>query len=63
MAGIDYLLLNHGDGHTAFDGADIVSPGEFVDNQVIVRYINDTLGGIVGNEYADPLGQGRITIK
>ena len=33
-----------------------------IDNQVLINYIVDVLGGTVGEEYADPYGQGRITI-
>ncbi len=34
-----------------------------LDNQVLINYITDTLGGVVGEEYADPYGQGRIVAK
>ena len=34
-------------------------PGK-LDIQVLIDYITDTLGGIIGAEYADPYGQGRI---
>ena len=33
------------------------------DNQVLINYIVDVLGGTVGSEYLEPYGQGRITIK
>jgi hypothetical protein len=33
-----------------------------LDNQVLIDYITETLGGVVGEEYADPYGQGRIVI-
>ena len=33
-----------------------------IDNQVLINYIVDNLGGVVGEDYADPYGQGRITI-
>ena len=32
-----------------------------LDNQVLIDYITGTLGGTIGEEYADPYGQGRIT--
>ena len=32
------------------------------DSEVLIQYIRDYLGGVVGQEYADPYGQGRITI-
>ena len=30
------------------------------DIQVLIDYITDTPGGVIGAEYADPCGQGRI---
>ena len=32
------------------------------DDELLVDYVVDTLGGTVGEQYADPYGQGRITI-
>ena len=32
------------------------------DSEVLIQYIRDYLGGVVGQEYADLYGQGRITI-
>ncbi len=34
-----------------------------VDVDSITTYIKDYLGGVVGEEYSNPYGQGRITIK
>ena len=62
VAGIDYLLKNHGDGQTAFDGAELVNDMIMLDNQMLIDYITEDLGGTVGEEYADPYGQGRIVI-
>ena len=62
LAGTDYVLLDHGDGYTMFDGAALLQDRVKIDNQVLIDYITDTLGGTVGDEYADPFGQGRITI-
>ena len=31
-----------------------------LDNQVLINYLTGTLGGVVGEEYADPYGEGRI---
>ena len=33
-----------------------------LDNQVLITYITESLGGVIGEEYAEPYGQGRITI-
>ena len=62
VAGIDYNLLNYGDGQTAFDGAEVLEAYVGEDYRLLIDYIADTLGGKIGAEYADPLGQGRITI-
>ena len=56
----DYQLLNNGDGYTMYDGAKVLQESVKLDNQVLLDYIMETLGGVVGEEYADPYGQGRI---
>ncbi len=62
LASHDYMLLSHGDGFTMFDGANVLQDRVKLDNQVLIDYIVGTLGGVVGAEYAEPYGQGRITI-
>lgn len=62
LASHDYMLLNHGDGYTMLDGAEILQNKVKLDNQVLIDYIQGTLGGVIGEEYADPFGQGRIVI-
>ena len=62
LAGYDYQLRQQGDGYTAYDGAPVLQDNVKLDNQVLIDYIVDTLGGNVGGEYADPYGEGRITI-
>ena len=62
LAGYDYQLRQQGDGYTAYDGAPVLQDNVKLDNQVLIDYIEDTLGGNVGGEYADPYGEGRITI-
>ena len=56
----DYVLLSNGDGMTAFDGCKVLQDRVKLDNQVLIDYITETLGGEIGEEYADPYGQGRI---
>lgn len=58
----DYMLLEQGDGSTMFAGAPVLPDRVKLDNQLLIDYIFDTLGGAVGEEYADPYGQGRIVI-
>ncbi len=62
VAGVEYVLLNNGDGLKAFDGATVVKDDVMIDSQLLIDYITDDLGGEIGAEYSDPLGQGRITV-
>ena len=52
----------NGGGYTAFDGATVLQDSVKLDNQVLMDYIIDTLGGVISEDYADPYGQGRIVI-
>lgn len=56
----DYLLKNAGDGYTMFQDNNFLLDSIMLDNQVLINYIVDGLGGVVGEDYADPHGQGRI---
>ena len=63
LAGHNYMLQQQGDGFTMFDGVKFTQDCFKLDNQGLIDYIKNTLGGTVGEEYADPYGQGRIVIK
>ena len=56
----DYQLLDKGDGYTMFEGATVLQESVKLDNQVLIDYITGTLGGVVGEGYENPYGQGRI---
>ena len=56
----DYLLKNAGDGYTMFQDNALLLDAIMLDNQVLINYIVDGLGGVVGADYTDPYGQGRI---
>ena len=60
LAGTDHTLLNYGGGMTMFKGSTVLQKDVKLDNQVLIDYITDTLGGVVGAEYENPYGQGRI---
>ncbi len=60
LASTDYQLLNNGDGYTMYDGCKVIQESVKLDNQVLIDYITGTLGGVVGAEYENPYGQGRI---
>lgn len=62
VASINYILLEFGDGQAAFRGCNVLQNGSKLDNQLLIDYIVDTLGGRIGTGYEDPYGQGRITI-
>ena len=62
VASTDYYLLDNGDGFTAFSGAEVLQSQFKLDSQMLIDYIVDDLGGVIGEEYADPFGQGRIVI-
>lgn len=62
MAGTNYTLRLQGDGYTMFDGCNVVKDNIMVDNEIMSIYLQDVLNGVVGEEYKDPTGQGRITV-
>ncbi|MBR2781763.1 MAG: hypothetical protein IKE00_00300 [Oscillospiraceae bacterium] len=46
-----------------FDGCTLLQDRVKLDNQVLIDYIMDNLGGVIGSEYEDVFGAGRIEIK
>ena len=60
LASHNYMLKDQGDGFTMWAGSTLLLDETMLDNQVLITYIRDNLGGVVGEEYADPYGQGRI---
>ena len=62
LASHNYKLKDCGDGYTMFADNLFLQDSVMIDNQVLINYIVDVLGGTVGEEYSDPYGQGRITI-
>jgi len=63
LASHNYMLKQGGDGYAMFgtDNVKLLKDGVMIDNQVLINYIVNNLGGVVGEQYAAP--QGRITIK
>ncbi len=57
-----FVLLQNGGGQTAFDGAKVIQEDLMLDNQALIEYVQKTLNGRIGDEYADPYGQGRNVI-
>ena len=62
LASHNYMLKNGGDGFSMFAGAKLLQDEVMLDNQVLINYITGVLNGVVGEEYADPYGEGRIVI-
>ena len=63
VASHNYMLLSGGDGMTMFAGCNVLMRDITTDVDALYTYINQDLGGVIGEEYADPRGQGRITIR
>ena len=64
LGGHNYMLLKAGDGYTMFKGAKVLREEVMADNQVLIRYITETLKGTVTEKsgYGKATGAGRITI-
>lgn len=56
----NFMLKSAGDGYSMFKGAKLLKDDVLIDNQVLITYITTKLNGVVGEEYANPYGQGRI---
>ena len=63
VAGNSFMLLNNGNRNTAFNEAEVISENSGLDNQLLIDYIVESLGGTIGEDYSDPHGQGRIVIN
>ena len=62
LASHEFMLLKNGDGFTMFKDSPLLLDRVKIDNQVLIDYITETLGGSIGEAYDDPFGQGRIVI-
>ena len=63
LGGIDSTILYCGDGFTMFNDSKVLKAGDasYTDAQMVVDYIENKLGGTIGEEYAKP--QGRISVN
>lgn len=57
------MLKFGGDGITMFKGARLVQDEMMSDADTIMEYLQNHLNGKVGEQYAQPYGDGRIVIK
>lgn len=62
LAGINYTLKSSGDGYTMFKDNKVLKDEVAVDNEILITYLTKNLNGVVGKEYKNPNGQGRIKI-
>ena len=60
LAGHNFMLLEGGDGYSMFKGCTVLEQRGKLDNQALIDYITETLGGSIGEGYENPWGQGRI---
>ncbi len=60
LASHNYMIKSAGDGFTMFQDNKLLLEDAMLDNQVLINYITQVLGGTVGEGYTDPHGQGRI---
>ena len=61
LAGPSYMIADQENGNTALDGAVRLWESEKMDYEMLADYIRDALGGVIGEGYEDPYGDGRIT--
>ena len=59
LATNDFILMD-GDGFTMFRQSEVLEESDSADSEALLEYITETLGSVVGEEYADPYGQGRM---
>ncbi len=62
LGGTNYALINGGDGYSMFKDATIIKDYVCTDVDALIKYAEDTLGGVIGKTYENPQGEGRIKI-
>ena len=59
LAGNDFMFLENGDGYTMFADAELLTDTMLVDNEMLIKYVEENLEGTIPEKYAYP--DGRIT--
>ena len=54
---ITQYLFTGGDGYTMFEDSEIISTTGLVDNEVVMKHIEENLGGVIPEMYAEPQGR------
>ncbi len=62
VGGSAYTLLNSGDGFSMFSGATVINNSACTDIDALIKYVEEHLDGVIGKEYENPYGDGRIRI-
>ncbi|MBE6794259.1 MAG: bifunctional metallophosphatase/5'-nucleotidase [Ruminococcaceae bacterium] len=60
LASHNYLLLDHGSGATMLNDSEIISNSGMLDVELLEVYINEHLGGVIGEQYKT--SQNRVTV-
>lgn len=63
LASHNYMIKNGGDGYTMFMDDKLIKDSVVIDNAALINYIVENLNGVIGDEYKNPKGNGRIIIK
>lgn len=63
LASHNYMIKNGGDGYTMFMDDKMIRDSVIIDNGALINYITENLNGVIGDEYKNPKGNGRIIIK
>ncbi len=62
LASHNYMIKEGGSGVDFFMDNKLLMDEVMIDNQILIAYITDHLGGVIGEDYANPYGQGRILL-
>jgi len=62
LASHNYLLKEQGSGNSMFgtENINLLQDCVMIDNQILIRYITEELYGVVGQQYAKPLGRIKV---
>ena len=63
VASHNYMLKMAGDGMTMFKNSKVIRDDVMTDVDILSAFIRNNLGGNVSTDYANPAGQGRITVQ
>lgn len=51
------MLFTGGDGYTMFGDGEIYGSTMLPDNEVVMKYIEEDLGGVIPEKYSEPQGR------